>query len=78
MDAINTSIAEEVLAKVEAFVTVIPTIFRADMQQLELTHPEIYSKLPQLLTWPIDQRRLKVNRWSDWHIAEPNRSNGGF
>ena len=61
------------------------------MKQLELTHPNAYSELTsgnhfiscsgqplsQVSTdRPIDQRRLKVKRRSDWYIAEPVGCNG--
>ena len=57
MRAVNTNIAKEDLAKVEAFGTVTPNNIEPTLQQLKLTHP--------LLAWPIDQRRLKVKRTSD-------------
>ena len=43
MHAVNTSIAEEVLAKVSNW-DCNTTKHRADMQQLEITHPDVYSE----------------------------------
>ena len=83
MHAVNTSVAEEVLAKVSDW-DCNTNKHRADMQQPEITYPDVYSEFAAenhfikavqgsplhkfLLKWPIDQRRLKV-KFQRWFLT---------